>query len=197
VTAVRQRPSAGQRGVLRELAVGIGCSWLLAGCVDLGPPPHTTARQSSKLAQAQATHEYPSPPPPRQSAAGAAAMAPQAIRRFATAYINWTATTVAPDERALAAQSIGQARSTMVLAASQTAQDYELRRGGIANGGTVEAIAPLLGTRNRYVVVTRELTTATNTSAYQGLRPAWHLAIVTVTQLSSGRWVVSGWQPES
>jgi hypothetical protein len=197
VTAVRQRPSAGWRGVLRELAAGIGCSLLLAGCVDLGPPPHTATRPSSQLAQAQATHEYPSPPPPRQSAAGAAAMAPQAIRRFATAYINWTATTAAADERALAAQSIGQARSTMVLAAAQTAQDYELRRGGIANRGTVEAIAPLLGTRNRYVVVTRELTTATNTSAYQGLRPAWHLAIATVTQLSSGRWVVSGWQPES
>jgi hypothetical protein len=195
--ALPQRSSPGRRDALRELAAGVGCSLLLAGCVDLGPSPHTATRPSSKLAQAQATHEYPSLPPPRQYVAGAPATARQAIYRFATAYINWTATTVAGDERALAAQSIGQARSTMALAAAQTAQDYELRRGGIANRGTVEAIAPLLGTRNRYVVITRELTTATNTSAYQGLRAGWHLAIATVTQLSPGRWVVSGWQPES
>lgn len=194
---VRQRFAAGRRDALIGLVAGLGCTLLLAGCVDLGPSPHTATRPSSPLAQAQATHEYPSPSPPRQSTTGAASTAPQAIHRFATGYINWTATTVAADERALAAQSIGQARSLTTLAAAQTAQDYELRRGGIANRGTVEAIAPLLGTRNRYVVVTRELTSATNTSAYQGLRPAWHLAIATVTQLGPGRWVVSGWQPES
>jgi hypothetical protein len=194
---MRRRSSQARHDGLRGLVAGIGCTWLLAGCVGLGPPPHKATVPRSKLAQAQATHEYPSPRPPRQSASGAAVTAPQAVHRFATAYINWTATTVAADERALAAQSIGQARSLTTLAGAQIAQDYELRRGGIANHGTVEAIAPLLGTRNRYVVATRELTTATNTSAYQGLRPAWHLALATVTQLSAGRWVVSGWQPES
>ncbi len=55
--------------------------------------------------------------------------------------------------------------------------DYELKRGGIANSGTVEAVAPLPGRRDQYVVVTRELTTATATRAYQGLRPAWHVAL--------------------
>jgi hypothetical protein len=197
VTALRQRSSPGRPDALRELVAAIGCTLLLAGCVDLGPPPPTATRPRSKLAQAQATHEYPSPPPPRQTAAGAPPTPRQAIHRFATAYINWTAPTVAADERALAAQSIGQARSAMTLAAAQTAQDYELRRGGIANRGTVEAIAPLLGARNRYVVVTRELTSATNTTAYQGLGAGWHLAIATVTQLSPGRWVLSDWQPES
>ena len=48
-----------------------------------------------------------------------------------------------------------------------------------------------------FVVVTRELTTATATNAYQGLRPAWHLALATVTQLSPGHWVLSAWQPEN
>ena len=33
----------------------------------------------------------------------------------------------------------------MALAAAQTAGDYELQRGGIANSGTVEAVAPLAG----------------------------------------------------
>lgn len=182
---------------MRVLVAGIACSLVLGGCLPLtGARPATNA-PSSKLAQAQATHEYPSPPPARQNVAAASATAPQAIRAFATAYINWTAGTVAADSRTLASESIGQARSMMTLAAAQTAQDYELQRGGIANRGTVEATAPLRGSRDRYVVITRELTTATNTSAYQGLRPGWHLAIATVTQLSPGRWVVSAWQPES
>lgn len=97
----------------------------------------------------------------------------------------------------LAARSVGQARSVVALAAARTANDYELQRGGIGNSGQVEAVAPLQGERYEFVVVTRELTTATNTGAYQGLGPAWHLALATVTELGAGRWVVSGWQPES
>jgi hypothetical protein len=97
----------------------------------------------------------------------------------------------------LAAQSIGQARSAMQLAAAQTGHDYELQQGGISNSGTVEAIAPLFASHDRYAVVTRELTTATNTTAYQGLHAAWHLAIATVAQAGPGRWVLSGWQPEN
>jgi hypothetical protein len=84
----------------------------------------------------------------------------------------------------------------MQLAAANTARDYELRRGGIANSGTVEAIAPRSGSRDEYVVVTQERTTATNTTAYQGLRPAWHVTVATVTRVGPG-WVLSGWQPES
>ena len=57
----------------------------------------------------------------------------------------------------------------MTLAAAQTAGDYELREGGIANSGAVEAVAPLSGHAGEYVVVTRESTSASNTTAYQGL----------------------------
>ena len=153
--------------------------------------------EAAKLAQAQATHEYPSAAPPAQTAGGAAPTSIQAVREFASAYINWNAQTVAGDMRLLAAHSTGQARSAMQLAATQTAGDYELRNGGIANSGTVEAIAPLPGHADRYVVVTREATTATNTTAYAGLLPAWHLAIATVARLQSGGWVLSAWQPEN
>ena len=97
----------------------------------------------------------------------------------------------------LALASVGQARSAMALAAAQTQNDYELRHGGIANSGVVEAVAPLPGRRNEFVVVTREQTTATNTSAYAGLRPAWHVAVAGVTEIAPGQWVVSRWQPES
>jgi hypothetical protein len=98
---------------------------------------------------------------------------------------------------ALAARSIGQARAATELAAAQTASDYELQRGGIANHGSVEAVAPLRESPGQYVVVTREVTTATATTAYQGLEPAWHVAIATVTMQRPGQWVLSGWQPEN
>ena len=113
----------------------------------------------------------------RRHPAGASTAAATAVRRFATRYINWNAATVTRQMQALAVASIGQARSAMALAAAQTQNDYELRHGGIANSGVVEAVAPLPGRRNQFVVVTREQTTATNTSAYAGLRPAWHVAV--------------------
>jgi hypothetical protein len=99
--------------------------------------------------------------------------------------------------RALAAASVGQARSAMALAAAQTSADGELRRGGIANHGSVATVSPLAGQRGRYVVVTEETTTATNTTAYAGLGAAWHVTVATVTSVTGGGWVVSGWQPES
>jgi hypothetical protein len=171
---------------------------VLTGCSSLGAPRgiSTTATTASKVAQAQRTHEYPSSPP-RPRAAGGAASPERAVDSFATAYINWSASTVAARMRALARESVGQARSAMQLAAAEVAHDYELQRGGIANTGTVEAVAPSARHRDQYVVVTRELTTATATSAYEGLRPAWHVALATVTQLAPGRWVVSAWQPET
>jgi hypothetical protein len=186
-----------RRAITRWLCALV-CACACAGC---GAGHRTPSRRPSAaaraLAQAQATHEYPSPPAPRQTAAGSAPSAVQAIWAFVTAYINWDAQTVSSDLRALAAASVGQARSAMALAAAQTAGDYELLRGGIANHGTVEAVAPLPGQRDQYVVVTLESTTATNTTAYQGLRPAWHVALATVTQLPGGGWALSGWQPES
>ena len=169
----------------------------LAACAGSSGGSRPRATVHALVARAQATHEYPSPTPPRESAVGGSPTPLEAVDSFASAYINWTADTVSHDMRELAARSVGQARSAAELAASETAGDYELERGGIANSGTVEAIAPLPGQANRYVVVTRELTTATATTAYQGLRPAWHVAVASVQRLAPGEWVVSGWQPES
>jgi hypothetical protein len=186
----RRAPAAPVTVVVLLAAAGA----LLAGCGSQAPRPRP---RPTKLQVAQATHEYPSPKPPPQHARGDAPSPVAAIRAFATAYINWTASSVSGQLKALAADSIGQARSAMELAAAQTAGDYELQRGGIANSGTVEAVAPLLGRGGRYIVVTLESTTATNTTAYQGLQPAWHLTVATVSLLRGRQWVVSGWQPEN
>ena len=170
----------------------------LSGCSALGNPTTTaTTHADSNVARAQAGHEYPSPPPAPQAASNPAAGPQAAIESFATQYINWRAGTVAARMRSLAAQSVGQARAAMQLAAGNVAGDYELQRGGIANSGSVEAIAPRAGHPHQYVVVTLERTTATATTAYQGLRPAWHITLATVVQQRPGEWAVSGWQPES
>jgi hypothetical protein len=140
-------------------------------------------------------NEVATPPSPEEHAP-AAASAPAALRRFALGYINWDAADVRARLERLAADSVGQARSEMTLAAGQTGADPELAQAGVANHGTVEAVAALSGGGDRYVVVTRESTTATDSSAYQGLAPAWHLTVATVARRRGG-WVVSGWQPEN
>lgn len=168
----------------------------LAGCGGSAlHRPHAPAR--SKIAIAQADHEYPAPAPSRQRAANTVDTAPAAVTAFARGYINWTAESVASDMASLAARSVGQARAAAQLAAAETASDYELHRDGISNSGTVEAVARLAGGGQRFVVVTRERTTATATATYQGLQPAWHVAIATVSEIGPGEWVVSGWQPQS
>lgn len=118
------------------------------------------------------------------------------MRAFAAAYVNWTAATVSARLRALAHRSVGQARATLELQAREVAADAELRRGRIANAGSVEAVGPLTGRRDRYVVVTRERTSAADDAAYRGLAPEWHVSVATVRRVGRG-WVLSGWQPES
>jgi hypothetical protein len=160
------------------------------------PARASAARMRATVARAQRTHEIPTPAP-AQAALGGWRSPVQAVQVFAQAYINWTADTVATDLRVLAQAGVGQARSAMTLAAAQVSHDSSLKLGGIANSGTVEAIAPVTGEHNVYAVVTRERTTATNTSAYQGLRPGWHVTLATVTEVEGWLWTISGWQPEN
>ena len=168
----------------------------LGGCAGFSPAAATTSTAPTPLQVAQRTHEYPSAQPPRSRRVPGFGSPVLAVRAFATGYINWTAATISGRMRGLAALSSGQARSAMLLAAAQTARDYELHRGGVANAGTVQAIAPEPGRADRFVVVTLERTTATRSAAYQGLAPSWHVALATVARRAGG-WVVSGWQPES
>jgi hypothetical protein len=150
--------------------------------------------ESAAVRQAGAAHQYPGPSPPAQSASGPSPDPVSAVRGFVQIFINWDATDVAAQLSALAAQSIGQARSAMQLAAAQAGGDYELQQGGIANAGTIESIAPRPGHVGEYVVVTLEQTTATATTAYDGLRPGWHVAVATVARVQGG-WALTGWQP--
>lgn len=154
------------------------------------------AATRATVARAQRTHEIHTPAPP-QTAPGGWRSPVQAVQVFTEVYINWTAATIATHLRLLAEASVGQARSVMTLAAAQAGRDSDLQRGGIANSGTVEAIAPVTGRHGVYAVVTRERTTATNTTDYRGLSPAWHVTLATVVEVDGHLWTLSGWQPES
>jgi hypothetical protein len=159
-------------------------------------PTQSPAHPPTLAQRAGRTHEL-ATPAPAQTAAGGWRSPVEAVQVFATTYINWTATTVATRLRALAQVSVGQARAAMTLAASQVHSDGTLARAGIGNSGGVEAIGPVRGHPDQYAVVTREQTTATNTGAYAGLQPAWHVSLATVTRVPPGLWVLSAWQPES
>jgi hypothetical protein len=156
------------------------------------PPADATPAATAAVGR---THEVPTPGAPETIAGGWRSPA-QAVQEFATYYVNWDYRTVSLHLRALSEVSVGQARSMLSMAAAQVGRDYELRRGQIANSGVVEAIAPVRGRSDQYAVVTRERTTGASTNAYQGLAPAWHVALATVTQVR-GLWVLSAWQPES
>ena len=182
-------PTAG--AVLVSLTL-VACGWAHHAQSAHGP-------QARAVAQANARHQYPGPAPPAQRAPGASSPA-QAVTAFARMYINWNAGDVAARMARLARLSIGQARSELALAATAVRTDASLSQGRISNSGSVEAVARLAGSHDRYVVITREATTSSASSAYQGLAPAWHLTLASVTALgtpSGRRWVISGWQPEN
>jgi hypothetical protein len=192
----------GAPAILLALVLG-GCALSPAAPQRSPVPSATTASitigsatsTTPVAAEAQRTHELPTPAP-RPAVAGGWRSPAEAVQAFTTAYVNWNYRTVALHLRALSEVSVGQARSMLSMAAAQVGRDSELRRGQIANTGAVEAIGPVRGHSDQYAVVTRERTTAANTNAYQGLAPAWHVALATVTRVR-GLWVLSAWQPES
>ena len=159
------------------VAVVVGISVLVGGCAGRRPP-RPPARQPA----------HPRPPSQREAIA--------TVVRFARTYVNWDATDLSARLTTLAAQSVGQARSEMALAAAASRTDTTIERAGVSNEGTVEAVAPRARHPGEYVVVTRESTSASASAAYQGLAPAWHVTVAAV-RLDAGQWVVSEWQPES
>ena len=176
------------------LAAASGCGLAAPGPrpaprIHGGPPP-------AAIRRAARTHELVTGPPPRVGAAGWWASPSGAIEAFAEAYVNWSWHDVVAKLRALAAVSVGPARSEMEMSAAQAAADPSLRGGDVVNRGTVEAVAPL-GRDGLWVVVTREQTSSLPGTAYAGTPPAWHVTLTRATALARGEWVVSAWQPQS
>jgi hypothetical protein len=200
-------------GVAAAAAIALtlcGCGLLHRGRAPRPPTLSSTSTSAAAgspsataIARARRTHELPTPTGAVHVIGGWRTPS-GAVQAFASVYINWTAATVGSRLRALARASTGQARAEMSTEAREVGHDRELHAGEIANSGTVETVAGLpprggapAGAPREYTVVTRERTSAARDAAYRGLVAEWHVSVATVTRLSDGLWVVSGWQPES
>ena len=130
----------------------------------------------------------------RRAASGEGRPTPRsALERYAGLYVNWSAPTVAADQRELAAISLDQARAQALQAAASYAHDQTLKQSGVANSGHVVAITSSLTTPGQWVLLTSEQTTGRGD--YAGLPPTLHVTYAQVTHTSTG-WVVSEWAPQ-
>jgi len=178
-------------GIVGVLLVFAVVALLVGGGPAASAPPRLRRAEPTSAAPAREV-------PTRRSARLGGFGTPQlAVTKFADAYINWNYADVAARLTALAEASVGQAREAMQLAAGQVSADSTLRGGGIAHEGTIEAVGRIAGRPDEWAVVTLEQTTASDSSAYDGLAPEWHVTVASVKQEPGGGWVVSGWQPES
>ena len=105
--------------------------------------------------------------------------------------MNWTAGTLAADERRLASLSTGQARAQALAEGAHPSPTVgRVQRGerrGHRRGRGTE--------RGRWAVVTVEQTNGYG--PYQGLPATSHVTWATVARVVGGGWVVSGWYPGS
>lgn len=185
----------------------------LAGCglsdpyTPKQPSPSVSNSTSTSTTQSTATtNANPAPerggtiPPGAQAAqsqlaTGAAQPTPRsALEQYARLYVNWSARTVADDQRELAAISLDQARAQALQAAASYVHDQTLQQSGVANSGHVVAITSSITTPGQWVLVTSEQTTGKGD--YAGLPPTLHVTYAQVTRASSG-WVVSEWAPQN
>ncbi len=126
---------------------------------------------------------------------GPAATPQDALRRYALAYTNWNATTLATHLRWLATLAVGPARLTALQTAAALGGNSQLVAEHVRNSGVVVAIAAGEGAaRGEWVVVTQEHTTGDG--SYAGLPATLHVTLADVTRVGGG-WAVSGWSPGS
>ena len=202
----------------RVLLVGTLVAVTVAGCATTQRPASPLGRSIEADATPTASGPPPmptgptppvgDPPPERGGTIPAAARAAQdhvdrgllsrspqsALRRYAIAYTNWSASQLPARERQLAAMSIGDARLAIEATIAARSTTRPAPRDPVTDTGSVVAIAPGSGTAvGWWVVVTDERTLGEG--VYSGLTPAMHVTLAHVTHLPGG-WAVSAWEPE-
>lgn len=188
---------------LALLAIAVG------GCGITNPYSQTTtaATAPQTAAALSATVSNADPVPERGGtipaadqrqglARNAAAATPQAaLTRYANLYINWTAQTLAANQRRLAGLSTGQAHAQALQAAASAGNDSTLLASHVQNHGTVLSIAPGQGPiAGSWVIVTQEKTLGQGD--YTGLPATPHVTFAQVTHSTAG-WIVSQWAPQT
>jgi hypothetical protein len=195
------------------LAAATTLALIIAGCGITNPYAQTTATTHAVTttrvgAQAVTTTDA-DPGPERGGTIPTSAVSSQdrlahdaggstprvALERYAQLYINWTASTVAADQRELATMSLGSARAQALQAAASYQHDTTLLKSAVTNTGTVVSIAKGEGTAvGDWVVVTSETTSARGD--YEGLPATLHVTYAQLTHTSKG-WTVTAWEPRS
>lgn len=118
-----------------------------------------------------------------------------ALRRYALAYTNWSASMLHDRERELISLSVGSARSAAALTAASASRTHELVAFDVSNHGVVLTIGPGQGpTRGHWVIVTLEQTTGAG--PYAGIPASPHVIVATALRRAQG-WVVAEWSPQS
>lgn len=187
--------ACGSRAHFLSLLAGIAVVASTSGC-GLGDPYDGARSETAGGTAPRVVDNEVRPPRPYRDSAPRSEPAPSArvaVERFARLYVNWTYDTLASHRRQLAAMAVGEAAASQRRAAAETARDYELREGRIANRGVIVALAEARGGGDRWVLVTRE--TTTGKGVYEALPPAYHVTIATVVEVEGG-WAVSEWEPQ-
>jgi len=186
-----------RRRRLAVLVATVVLGFATTGCGLSDPYGRSSSTRSSATAPRVVDNEVRPAQPYRDTSVPAApAATPElAIERFARLYVNWTYRTLAAHRLQLARMAVGAAAAEQRRGAVESAHDYELAQGRVANTGQLVAVAVRRrGRAGQYVVVTRETTTGADT--YEGLPPAYHVTLVTVAAVGGG-WAVSAWEPQS
>jgi hypothetical protein len=183
-----KRPAAGASILALITAVALG------GCANPDAPERTASRH---VASPRSPGEPDAPGPPSAATQGPAQVQrtpTAALAAFASRYVNWSYRTLAGQQRALVAISVGSARLAEEQALASSGGDSTITAGQIRNSGTVVGISTDLTDAGRWLVVTREQTHGG--AQYQGLPRAYHVTLARLAAVGGG-YAVSEWLPQS
>jgi hypothetical protein len=184
---------------MRRVTLGAICATVaavaLGGCTNPDALSPASGKSSGGFTQNLGEPPAPAPPAPASEAPHEPRSTPSGVlAAFALRYVNWTYRTLAADQRALAAMSVGAARQAELQAAAASAADTTIARARVENSGRLVGVAPDASQPGRWIVVTREQTGGN--SEYEGLRASYHVALARVARVADG-YAVSQWQPQS
>lgn len=166
-----------------------------AGCSN--PDAPVGGDEASEPASPQNPGEPPAPGAPNpsmQRPADVQASATGALAAFAARYSNWSYQTLAGEQRALAAISVGAARLSELQAAAASQGESTVSRGHIHNSGQIISIAADIDAPGMWAIVTREQTSGSD--EYEGLPAAYHVTLAKLAAVAGG-YAVSEWLPQS
>lgn len=183
------------RWTCRRLSLVTAAALALGGCSN--PDAPAGGRISGEESAVSSPGEPKAPPPPAVSsytATGVKRTPTEALASFAALYVNWSYASLTGEQRALAAISVGPARTAELQAAARSASDTTIRAARIANRGTAVSIARGQGQPGVWVVVTHEQTSGAGD--YEGLPGAYHVTLARLASVAGG-YAVSEWLPQS